>query len=263
MKPTYGHYIDGAEVVGGHEILEVRSPFDQSLVTTVAAAKAADVDVAVAAAAAAFADGRWSGLQPRQRARVLLKTAQLLTDEIGWLAEAESRQTGRCVREMRAQLARLPEWLEHFAALAQGMEGQVPPFSDAKHLNYVRRVPLGVCALITPWNHPLLIALKKIAPVREENSRASEKRVHTQSHTLGPHLSVGARAHTTHTHHTHTHTHTHTNTHTHTHTHTRLLFESPIAPRTVESDRQTRQVPGKALARTYARRRSPRATRWW
>mmetsp|Transcript_46087 Transcript_46087/g.148454 ORF Transcript_46087/g.148454 Transcript_46087/m.148454 type:complete len:497 (-) Transcript_46087:297-1787(-) len=164
MKPTYGHYIDGAEVVGGHEMLEVRSPFDQSLVTTVAAAKAADVDVAVAAAAAAFADGRWSGLQPRQRARVLLKTAQLLTDEIGWLAEAESRQTGRCVREMRAQLARLPEWLEHFAALAQGMEGQVPPFSDAKHLNYVRRVPLGVCALITPWNHPLLIALKKIAP---------------------------------------------------------------------------------------------------
>lgn len=145
-------------------MLEVRSPFDQSLVTTVAAAKAADVDVAVAAAAAAFADGRWSGLQPRQRARVLLKTAQLLTDEIGWLAEAESQQTGRCVREMRAQLARLPEWLEHFAALAQGMEGQVPPFSDAKHLNYVRRVPLGVCALITPWNHPLLIALKKIAP---------------------------------------------------------------------------------------------------
>lgn len=68
MKPTYGHYIDGAEVVGGHEMLEVRSPFDQSLVT---AAKAADVDVAVAAAAAAFADGRWSGLQPRQRARVL------------------------------------------------------------------------------------------------------------------------------------------------------------------------------------------------
>jgi len=41
---------------------------------------------------------------------------------------------------------------------------QVPPFSDANHLNYVRRVPLGVCGLITPWNHPLLIAIKKAAP---------------------------------------------------------------------------------------------------
>ena len=64
---------------------------------------------------------------------------------------------------MKAQLARLPEWLEHFAALAQASEGSVPPFSDANHLNYVRRVPLGVCALLTPFNHPLLICLKKLA----------------------------------------------------------------------------------------------------
>lgn len=65
---------------------------------------------------------------------------------------------------MKAQLGRIPEWLEYFGAIAFTAEGTVPPFSDNKHLNYVRRVPLGVCALITPWNHPLLIATKKIAP---------------------------------------------------------------------------------------------------
>ena len=72
LSLTIGHYIDGAEVpsIGG-ETLEVRSPFDQSLVCTVSAAQPADVDRAVQAAAAAFADRRWSGLQPRQRARVL------------------------------------------------------------------------------------------------------------------------------------------------------------------------------------------------
>lgn len=163
-KPV-GHYINGTEVpsVGGGT-LEVRSPYDQQLVFTIAAAQPADVEAAIKAATAADADKRWSGLQPRQRARVLIKAAELLSAEIGWLADAESKQTGRCQREMRAQLGRLPEWLEHNAALIQSLEGQVPPFSDANHLNYVKRVPLGVCALITPWNHPLLIALKKIAP---------------------------------------------------------------------------------------------------
>ena len=163
----WGHWIDGSEVLHANPTAvntKIGSPFDGTPVCTVLAGEKADVDRAVAAAAAAHADGRWSGLPARQRARVLLKAASLLADNLGWLAEAESRQTGRCLREMRAQLGRLPEWLEHFAALAQAMEGQVPPFSDANHLNYVRRVPLGVCALITPWNHPLLIALKKIAP---------------------------------------------------------------------------------------------------
>jgi acyl-CoA reductase-like NAD-dependent aldehyde dehydrogenase len=57
----------------------------------------------------------------------------------------------------------LPEWFEYFAALIRTQEGSVPPFLGS-YVNYVRRVPLGVCGLITPWNHPLLIAIKKFAP---------------------------------------------------------------------------------------------------
>ena len=61
------------------------------------------------------------------------------------------------------QLGRLPEWFEYFAAVIRTHEGTVPPFLGP-YVNYVRRVPLGVCGLLTPWNHPMLIAIKKIAP---------------------------------------------------------------------------------------------------
>ena len=114
-KGLWAHFIDGkerycesnvgragglaAEVSGA---LQLRSPFDGTPVCMVSMGEKADVDRAVAAAAAAHADGRWSGLPARQRARVLLKAASLLADNLGWLAEAESRQTGRCLREMRA-----------------------------------------------------------------------------------------------------------------------------------------------------------------
>lgn len=64
---------------------------------------------------------------------------------------------------MKAQLGRLPEWFEYYGALIRTQEGSCPPFLGS-YVNYVQRVPLGVCGLITPWNHPMLIAVKKIAP---------------------------------------------------------------------------------------------------
>lgn len=57
-------------------------------------------------------------------------------------------------------MARLPEWFEYFSAVIRTHEGTVPPFLG----NYVRRVPIGVCGLLTPWNRPLLIAVKNLAP---------------------------------------------------------------------------------------------------
>ena len=101
---------------------------------------------------------RW---QPVTRARILNRAAALLAERIDEYARLETLQIGRTLREMRAQLKRLPEWLEYFGALAQTHEGTSPDFG-ADHLNVVRRVPLGVIGLITPWNHPLLITMKKV-----------------------------------------------------------------------------------------------------
>merc|ERR550514_1587823 len=102
-------------------------------------------------------------MEPRDRARVLIKAAELLRKRIPRMAALETLQTGRCLREYKAQLARIPEWYEYHAAVSQTIEGNLPPFSDQDHHCYVRRLPLGVCGLITSWNHPLLISNKKIS----------------------------------------------------------------------------------------------------
>ncbi len=155
--------IDGKDVAasdGG--VFEVRNPATGKLIHTVSNGTADDVDRAVQAGRTAFDDGRWRDVPARSRARVLNRAAVQLADWVDEYARMETAQIGRPVREMRAQLARLPEWLEYFGALAQTIEGTSPDFG-ADHLNVVRRVPLGVVGLITPWNHPLLITMKKLA----------------------------------------------------------------------------------------------------
>jgi acyl-CoA reductase-like NAD-dependent aldehyde dehydrogenase len=156
-------HIDGKDVqAADHATFEVRNPATGEHLYDVAHATAADVDAAVLAATTAFEDRRWCGIRPRDRARVLNRAAALLAERIAEYARLETVQIGRPIREMRAQLARLPEWLEYFAAVAQSAEGTVPDFG-AGYLNVVHRVPLGVAGLITPWNHPLLITMKKLS----------------------------------------------------------------------------------------------------
>ncbi|GAB2575422.1 aldehyde dehydrogenase family protein [Microlunatus antarcticus] len=156
-------HVDGTDRPGADGAsFAVVDPFSGETVATVAEATPGDVDDAVAAARRAYDDQRWRGQAPRDRARVLNRAAGLLAARIDDLAELETRQIGRPLREMRAQLRRLPEWLEYFGAVAQTAEGTVPDFGHG-HLNVVRRVPLGVAGLITPWNHPLLITMKKLS----------------------------------------------------------------------------------------------------
>ena len=127
-------------------------------------ARVADIDAAVASAKACHEKGEWRQMGARGRGRILRGAADLLRERLPGLVELETRATGRPIREYQAQLGRVPEWLEYHASLAESMEGSVPPFADATdHLAIVRRRPLGVCGLITPWNHPLLIATKKVS----------------------------------------------------------------------------------------------------
>ncbi|PPQ65576.1 hypothetical protein CVT26_000525 [Gymnopilus dilepis] len=114
-------------------------------------------------AAAAFESGIWSKAPALTRSKVLSKLADLLREKVPEFARLETLQTGRAIREMQTQLSRLPEWLEYYAALLRTHQSFVAP-TQGKLLNYVERVPLGVVAQITPFNHPLLIAIKKIAP---------------------------------------------------------------------------------------------------
>lgn len=163
MQETYGLHI-GGEVVDALSgaTLPVENPANRGIVTYVADAGPEDVDLAVRAASEAFRDGRWSRQRGRERARVLQQAAELLSSSVDDFALAETMQVGRPLREMRAQVRRAPEWFEYFASVAHTAEGSVPDFGTP-HLNIVRRVPLGVVGLLTPWNHPLLILMKKLA----------------------------------------------------------------------------------------------------
>lgn len=156
-------HIDGEDVPasdGG--VFLVVNPATGEKLYEVAHGTTTDVDLAVAAGQHAFDDGRWRNIPARERARMLNHAAGLLAERIDELARLETVQIGRTLREMRAQLRRLPEWLEYFGAVAQTTEDTGPNFGS-DHLNIVRRVPLGVVGLITPWNHPLLITMKKVS----------------------------------------------------------------------------------------------------
>jgi acyl-CoA reductase-like NAD-dependent aldehyde dehydrogenase len=122
-----------------------------------------DVDTTVQLAHNAFKSGTWSRRPRHLRADVLDKAATLLTENLPGLIALEVQQTGRAVREMNAQVPSLVRWFRYYASLLRTEERAVLPTQGKLH-NWVDRVPLGVVVQITPFNHPLLIAVKKIAP---------------------------------------------------------------------------------------------------
>ena len=117
--------------------------------------------MAICAAKTAF--NKWKKSTKSERATILEKMGSLFEQDLERLAFLESYQTGRPIREMKAQLSRLPEWFKYYAAVLRTIEEQVRPFGENHHA-FSNRMPLGVVALITPWNHPLLILTKKLVP---------------------------------------------------------------------------------------------------
>jgi acyl-CoA reductase-like NAD-dependent aldehyde dehydrogenase len=158
----------------------VRSPATGEIVGSVAEGDGGDMAAAAASARRAFADGRWSGLDPMDRGHVLRAVGDALAGRIEEFAILETRITGRPIREMRAQLARLPEWFYHFGGIARGLEGAVNPYRG-NYLNYTQPSPIGVVGMMTTWNHPLLIFLKKLAP-----ALAAGNTVIAKPHELAP-----------------------------------------------------------------------------
>lgn len=163
MKDRYGCFVDGQErpTLGG-ATTSIRSPSDGSVVTVVADGGADDIDASVEVARRVVRARTWGRMHGRDRAAILGRAADGLADATDELATIETRSVGRPIREMRAQLERAPEWLAYFGALARTVEGSVPDIGP-DHLNLVLREPIGVVGALSPWNHPLLIALKKVA----------------------------------------------------------------------------------------------------
>ncbi len=123
----------------------------------------ADIDHAVAAARAAL-DGEWGAMTGFQRAALMRRLADKITENAERLARVEVQDNGKLYREMIGQLQGLGAWYQYFAGHADKIEGRVIPTDKPNYFLYTRREPVGVVGAITPWNSPLLLMTFKLAP---------------------------------------------------------------------------------------------------
>ncbi len=118
-----------------------------------------DVERAVRAAYRAFEEGRWPRMSATERGRILLQAATLVRQRLEDIATIEARNAGKPIRDARGEIALVAAVLEYWGGAANKIFGETIPVQDAG-----LEVTFGVCALITPWNFPLVIASWKIAP---------------------------------------------------------------------------------------------------
>jgi acyl-CoA reductase-like NAD-dependent aldehyde dehydrogenase len=122
-----------------------------------------DARRAVAAARRAFDEGPWPRTSATERGRVLQRVANLVRERLEAIATVEARNGGKPIRDARDEIAGVAAHFEYFAGAANKIVGETIPIQDPG-LDVTLREPVGVCALIVPWNFPLLIATWKIAP---------------------------------------------------------------------------------------------------
>ncbi|GAA6040903.1 hypothetical protein JCM8097_003179 [Rhodosporidiobolus ruineniae] len=163
VRDSYPLFLAGHDVAGEADQIPIEDPATGKTIALCDAASPEQVREAVSKAQEVFESGVWSRRAPADRAAVLSEIARQFSAKVKDLAVLESMQTGRPYREMSIQLGRLGEWFDYFAAIARTEEGSTQPVRG-QLLNYVRREPLGVVALISSFNHPLLISIKKLAP---------------------------------------------------------------------------------------------------
>src|SRR5215469_13152875 len=124
---------------------------------------AADVDEALNAAAAAF--GTWRDATPSERSLAMLRFADAVEKRARELTEAECKNTGKPVGlTLSEELPPSVDQLRFFASAARMLEGRSAGEYMANHTSMIRREPIGVCAQVTPWNYPLMMAVWKIGP---------------------------------------------------------------------------------------------------
>lgn len=141
------------------------NPATGALLARVAEGEAEDINRAVAAARKAFESGPWPKLTPSQRARLLLKLADLIEQNTEELAQLETLDNGKPIRYSRGgDVPLTADHFRYFAGWATKLEGETIPVSIPNMFTYTLREPLGVVGQIIPWNFPLQMAAWKLAP---------------------------------------------------------------------------------------------------
>lgn len=161
----FGHFIAGQfhEPESGHWF-DTFDPYTAQPWAQVAEGSSADVDRAVAAARHALDSGPWPLLTATERGALVQHLGDVVATNAQELAELETRDNGKLFTEMLGQVRYLAQWYRYYGGLADKIEGTVPPMDKPGYFTFTRKQPVGVTALLTPWNSPLLLLTWKLAP---------------------------------------------------------------------------------------------------
>jgi aldehyde dehydrogenase (NAD+) len=127
-------------------------------------ARGGEDDVARAVDAATNGFAEWRRTSPSQRSALLTRVAGLISEHAEELAEIESRDVGKVIREMRGQITGLSAWYRYYASLPYHLDGRVISLDRRSILNYTRREPFGVVGIISPFNSPILLTSWSLGP---------------------------------------------------------------------------------------------------
>jgi betaine-aldehyde dehydrogenase len=151
VAPKSGRYVELVDPSTGEGFVE--SPVSG----------ADDIDFACATALEAF--GTWRRSTPSERSRALLRIADAIEERADELVRLESKNTGKPIGlTTTEEIPPMVDQIRFFAGAARVLEGRAATEYMAGHTSYIRREPIGVCAAVTPWNYPMMMAVWKWAP---------------------------------------------------------------------------------------------------
>ena len=160
--PEYNLYINGTSSKGNSGFEDAINPFTEKPWAKVAQASEQDVHQAIKAAQDAFKT--WKKVPGVQRAKLLNRLADLIEESADELSRIETSDNGKIRRETKAQMIFAARNYRFFAGMADKLTGETKPLDTLDAFDFTTREPMGVCALITPWNSPIGILTNKLAP---------------------------------------------------------------------------------------------------
>ena len=164
LESPFDLFVGGKEVRGtSGERRPVLDPSTNRPLAEVSVATPEDARAAMESADRAFRESNWGQDDGARRAKTLFRLASLLEANLDGFARLETRNMGKPLREARGDVAYVVRTLEYFAGLADKVEGETLPVPGPR-FDYTLREPLGVTVHIAPWNYPLLLSIRSVAP---------------------------------------------------------------------------------------------------
>lgn len=158
-----GEFVDAE----GQKTYKTINPTDGTAICGVSLAQISDVDKAVAAAKEAFEEGEWGKMNPRERGRLITKLADLMEGHQEELATIEAMDSGAVYTlALKTHVGMSIQTFRYFAGWCDKIQGSTIPINQARpnrNLTFTRKEPIGVCAIVIPWNYPLMMLAWKTA----------------------------------------------------------------------------------------------------